>query len=157
METSTKIIIALILIVIFILLVYYVLYLSDNMRDTLVSSMDIYSHAKIDMLPIRSIKNVTEDKLLSPELLLFHKNNYIYMDIMNWLGDYYLSNTPINRDCAEANDCKIKAKFGFCTKNPEYMLYNCSSSCGTCNMPKVQKDAIRNVLMYKNNFDENDG
>mgnify|MGYP005838744901 CR=1 FL=1 len=156
METLTKIILALILIIVLILLVYYY-NIIDNMRDTLVSNMDVSSHAKINMLPIRSIKNVSEDKLLSPELLLFHKNNYIYMDIMNWLGDYYLSNTPINRNCSEAADCKLKAKYGFCTENPEQMLYNCPSSCGTCNMPKVQKDAIRNILIYKNNFDENDG
>lgn len=149
MYYSASIIIAMIIFIIIIIIWYY------NSIDNMTGQTPIYSHAKIDMLPIYSMKNVTKDKLVPYELMPFHKSNLMYMDIMNWLGDYYLSNTPINHDCDEPEYCKKRAQLDLCLDAPQKMLYECPSSCGTCGMSEVQKDAIRNVLLYKNNFDEN--
>jgi hypothetical protein len=52
----------------------------------------------------------------------------------------YIRSLPKSRDCENKYDgCEAWATDGECSINPEYMLYNCPSSCQACALNDQQK------------------
>lgn len=52
----------------------------------------------------------------------------------------YIKNLPRSSDCEDNYEgCPVWASRGECTINPEYMLYNCASSCEACALNDQEK------------------
>lgn len=61
----------------------------------------------------------------------------------------YIKNLPRSKDCEDNYEaCPIWASRGECIINPEYMLYNCASSCEACALSDQDK---YNVTYIYNN------
>ena len=82
--------------------------------------------------PDESGTKVTVVNQITPEDIDFHQN----------LPD------ADNSTCADNyQDCKDWAKNGECEINPEYMLYNCASSCSACSYSIEQKAKLVEIFI----------
>lgn len=63
----------------------------------------------------------------------------------------YINELPRNSECKDNYiDCKKWASNGECVINPEFMVYNCKSSCESCDLTPQQ---LYNVTTIYNNRD----
>jgi hypothetical protein len=64
----------------------------------------------------------------------------------------YINSLPVDgSSCTDSfDDCAKWAANGDCNINPEYMLYNCPSSCNACSLTPQQK---HNITVIYNNRD----
>jgi hypothetical protein len=63
----------------------------------------------------------------------------------------YISTLPQNSDCKDDyDDCPSWAANGECDINPEYMLYNCKSSCKSCALTPQQMANVTSIMNNRN-------
>jgi hypothetical protein len=61
--------------------------------------------------------------------------------------DQYIASLPQDGNCNDNyNGCAEWAASGECDINPEFMLYNCSSSCKSCKLTSQQKQNVTAIF-----------
>ena len=110
------------------------------------------SGTPISKSPTKPYDQMTESEKVNTIIQTYFEASSESKDVeSNKKENDYIKNLPRDSNCADNYvDCKKWADSGECVINPEFMVYNCKSSCESCSLTPQQ---LYNVTAIYNDRD----